>query len=150
MADGLEELWAVVHPNAPKRKRRSKWRDLEASVLRECIEWLRAHPEVLYVERRNTGAMALEGGGFIRFGSPGAADLWCIIGKLLASPCLHLFVGTCNTHVEIECKRRDGKGRLSASQKAFKAQCAERGTPYLVVTSAQDLEKKLQESGLIP
>ena len=125
-------------------RRRSKRKDLEAGVLRECIKWLRAQPDVLYVERRNTGAVQFEGGGFMRFGFPGAADLWCVVAE---GEGLLMDGATIPAHVEIECKRADGKGRLSPTQKAFQRLCHEKGIPYLVVTSAEDLAKKFRGLG---
>lgn len=121
-------------------KHRSKRKDLEASVQRECLAWLTACDNVLYVERRNSGAVQFSDGAFMRFGAKGAADIWCIVKGV------H---GHYPVHIEIECKRRDGKGRLSQHQKVFQKHCEEIGVPYLVVTSAEDLEQQLKEKGLV-
>lgn len=129
------------------RKKRTPKKDLEGTVLRECREALTALKEVVYIERRNSGSVKFTTGGFIRFGSPGAADLWCLIRhERYCSLC-----GTASelTHVEVECKRRDGKGRLSEDQKLFKHFCEESGIPYFVVTSADDMLEQLRKADLL-
>lgn len=136
-------------PLPPKKcRRRTPKKDSEAVVLRECMIYLKKCPDTVFTERRNTGAIAFEGGGFIRFGTPGAADIWCLIQDKVA-------VGGWEddydvlTHIEIECKRRDGKGKLSSAQQAFKQFCEKSGIPYFVVTSAADLDKQLKEAGFL-
>lgn len=135
-----------------KSRKRAKKKDLEAAVLKECIAFLLAHKQAVYVERRNTGAVQFEDGGYIAFGAGGAADIWCLVrtqlpldpfnqGRTLQHSGL--------LHVEIECKRRDGKGKLSEGQKAFKQFCAEQGIPYFVVTSAESMGKQLHEAGIL-
>ncbi len=121
-------------PVGPKRKRTPK-RNLEGAVVRECLRYLEDNDDVLYVERRNTGAVELQGGGYIRFGSKGAADIWCLVETYTFYP----------VHVEIECKRRDGKGRQSKDQKDFQAMCERIGVPYFLVISAEELAKKIDE-----
>lgn len=137
----------------PKRKQRTPTNDRESAVLKECLRFLRQHESVVYTERRNTGAVKFVDGFFLRFGSPGAADIWCLIGKPLYAmdldTCESEVVGSILTHAEIECKRRDGKGRLSADQKTFKRMCDDAGIPYFVVTSAEDLEKQLRGADLL-
>ncbi len=126
------------------RKRRNKTpkKDLESAVLWECLQYLDQRSDVAYVERRNTGAVEFEGGGFLRFGSPGAADIWCLIRGsdwgLAWDSVSHL------AHIEIECKRRDGKGRQSPEQIEFQEFCDSHHIPYLLVTSADELEEKLR------
>ena len=123
----------------PSRKKRTPKKDLEGAVVHECLTFLRACEQVVYIERRNTGAVQFEDGGFIRFGFKGAADIWCLISKNYHPP----------RHVEIECKRRDGKGRLSPDQKMFQNLCGGIGVLYFVVTSAEDLAEQLQKAGLL-
>lgn len=135
-------------PPKPKRQHRTPANDRESAVLSECLRFLNGHPDVVYVERRNTGAVKYISGHFVRFGSPGAADIWCIIDCDISYNDYAGPVGL--THVEIECKRRDGKGRLSAEQKTFKRMCDKSGIPYFVVTSAEDLAKHLKNAGLTP
>lgn len=138
-----------------KTRKKTKKHDLEGAVLHECIMFLSAHEQVVYVERRNTGAVQFDDGFFLRFGATGAADIWCLILRPMS---VHAACGQGRqhnisidvlTHVEIECKRRDGKGRLSEGQKEFQQFCAEAGIPYFVVTSAEDLGKKLHEAGIL-
>ena len=118
----------------PRRRRKTPKKDSESAVLRECLAWLHEQEDVLYVERRNTGALATTDGGYIKFGHKGAADIWCLVNTGMNDP----------IHVEIECKARKG-GRLSDAQKAFQARCKEIEIEYLVVRSAEELEKKLWE-----
>ena len=115
-----------------KRKRTPK-KDLEAAVQRECLKWLASQPDlVAYFERRNTGALVV-GERYIKFGSPGAADIWVLITRPGSGRVYH---------IEIECKRRSG-GRLSRAQQKFRALCNKIGVVYLVVTSAEDLQIQL-------
>lgn len=123
-------------------KQRVPRSDLEGAVLKECKALLAALPQVLYFERRNTGAVAFEDGSRIAFGSKGAADLWCLMKH--PKGCIDPI------HVEIECKRRDGKGRLSPDQEAFARLMGGIGVFHITVTSAADLENKLREIGFIP
>ncbi len=136
-----------------KPRKRSPKKDGEAVVVWECLLFLNQHPQVIYVERRNTGAIQLEGGGFIRFGSKGAADIWCLVRcrSLKDYPhgtlCMDNFdgscEGSCHTHVEIECKRSDGKGRQSEAQKKFQQFCDSQGIPYILTTSASYLAEQI-------
>lgn len=122
-------------------KQRTPKNDLEAAVLKECKAYLQTNSCVLYVERRNTGAVAFDDGSRVSFGSLGAADLWILARSPLnpANP----------RHIEIECKRRDGKGKLSESQEAFAEDMKAIGIIYLVVQSAEELRKKLESFGFM-
>lgn len=133
---------------SPFRKKSTPKKDLETAVVRECLQWLAACGQVVYTERRNTGAVEFEGGGFIRFGSKGAGDIWCLLSRSAAWECENSS-GNCLTHIEIECKRRSG-GRLSPEQKTFKHFCSTTGIPYLVVTSVDNLIEQLKKAGLLP
>ncbi|MBU2051426.1 MAG: hypothetical protein KKH61_20955 [Gammaproteobacteria bacterium] len=138
-----------------KPRKRTPKKSLEASVIRDCLALLHDYPDVIYVERRNTGAVKFTDGGFIRFGSPGGADIWC----LLATPLYELIISADDNvepvskqsgsylikHIEIEAKRADGKGRQSPAQKRFQAMCDDWGIPYLLVTSAEELQKALDK-----
>lgn len=156
----------VISPTTqtpPRKKRTTPKKDLEGAVVRECRMFLTACEQVVYVERRNTGAVQFEDGGFIRFGSKGAADIWCLVRQQLSVADISaddeddIFTfGEISTedrdlltHVEIEVKRRDGKGRLSPDQKLFEQFCEKAGIPYFVVTSAEDLASQLQKAGLL-
>lgn len=159
MMTNEQPLWKQLRGSGPPilKKRRSR-KVLEANVLKECREWLLNQDKVVYVERRNTGAMQLED-RFVPFGVKGGADLWCLIEvpllkaivpedetfNILFEPNKYYIV----SHVEIECKRRDGKGRMSDAQKKFQARCKKIGVPYFVVTSAKDLEQQLKEEELL-
>lgn len=147
-----------------KPRKRSPKKDGEAVVVRECLLFLKQCPEVIYTEKRTTGAVQFQDGGFIQFGSKGAADIWCLVrcryekhypksGEHFPKPywvCAENMdgscAGSCHTHVELEIKRADGKGRLSASQKKFQDFCRTRGIPYYVITCVAELEKALEEN----
>ncbi len=122
-----------------KPKNRTPPNDREAAVLKECLIFLATLDSVAYVERRNTGSVEFEGGGHIGFGRKGAADIWCLV---------RVYGHHTPMHIEIECKRRDGKGKLSRAQLEFQRDCENRDIPYFVVTSATELAEKLLESGL--
>ncbi len=132
-----------------KSHKRSSKKDLEGPVVKECLSLLKSLPEVLYVERRNTGAVQFPDGRFVRFGVKGGADLWCLIATPLSRYPNRLLRPIALRHVEVECKRRDGKGKQSAEQKTFEQHCGKIGVPYLLVTSAEDLRKKLACQGFL-
>lgn len=152
----FDDMFQSKTPPYYLKKKRTPKKDLEGAVVRECLMFLAACEQVVYFERRNTGAVQFEDGGFIRFGSKGAGDIWCLIrtpvdnedglfGYIAGRP----MFSTILTHVEIEAKRRDGKGRLSLDQKTFKQLCEKIGVPYLIVTSSEDLAEQLQKAGLL-
>lgn len=126
MNDSIDALFDPRDPPEPKpRQRKTPKRDLETPVIKECLVWLHKHG--YYAERRNTGAVKY-GKAFVRFGTPGGADIFAVIdGK----------------HCEVECKRRDGKGRLSDNQKEFRQRMKEYWIPYLAVTSADELAEQI-------
>ncbi len=126
-----------------KPRKRSPKKDGEAVVVRECLLFLKQHPQVIYIERRNSGAVVLEGGGFIRFGSKGAADIWCLVDRVWVCPDDPWFEHRTVEHVEIECKRADGKGRQSEAQKKFQHFCESRDIPYILTTSASYLAEQI-------
>lgn len=105
----------------PKRRRKTPKKDLETPVVKECLVWL--NRQGYYCERRNTGAVKF-GEAFVRYGTPGGADIFAVIH---------------GRHIEIECKRRDGKGRLSDNQKEFRRLMKDYEIPYIVVCSADQL-----------
>jgi hypothetical protein len=145
-------------PKPPSPKRKQNRHNLEATVLKECLAWLRANPRVVYTERRNTGVVTFTDGGRVAFGRKGASDIWCLI----QTPLYELLVpddpdqeittqesGEFSVkHVEVEIKRRDGTGKLSLAQEKFQHFCREIGVPYLVATSAEDLAEQLKKMGL--
>jgi len=149
--DGVGMIPKQIPIGKPKRKKTPK-KNLEGVVVRACLKHLREDPDVEYVERRNTGAVQLQGGGFIRFGSKGAADIWCLVrvsgNRVFPAGMNHSPL----EHVEVEVKRADGKGRLSKDQKVFQDMCNEKGIPYLVVTSVEQLIRTLHiiKYGIIP
>jgi hypothetical protein len=118
-----------------QKQKRSK--SAEAGVIRECLKWMRSQPQIIYVERRTTGFFAFEGGGGISIGYKGAPDIWCLMGRAE------------NIHVEIECKRRDGKGKLSVDQQKFQSFCNGACIPHFVVTSVNDLKNQLRKGGFL-
>ena len=138
------------------RKRRSR-KNLEAPVIKECLNFLLKHPQIIYVERRNTGAVQFQDGGFLRFGQKGAADIWCLVDTTQYLTAydkkMNQWFRSCDpikglVHVEIECKRKDGKGRQSEAQKKFQEFCEGHAIPYILTTSANQLAEKIQAIGL--
>lgn len=119
------------------RKRRSK-KGSEAPVIRDCLRYLHDCSDVVYYERRNSGAVQFQDGGFLRFGRKGAADMWCLV----RDPEWPFERGSV-VHVEVECKRADGKGRQSEAQKEFQEFCDSHHIPYILTTSALDLAEKI-------
>ncbi len=136
-----------------KPKKKTPKKNLEAHVVRECLKFLKQSPDVIYVERRNTGAVQFEDGGYVQFGQKGAADIWCLVkiglsemivpanedADIIFQPSDSYIV----KHVEIECKRSDGKGYQSVAQKKFQEFCDSRHIPYILTTSADELKLKI-------
>lgn len=124
----------------PKRRKPT----LESKVVRECLAFLKQHPRVIYVERRNTGAVKFQDGGFMRFGSKGAADIFCLLNKAGPNEIngLPIYWHGHPIHCEIECK--SAKGRLSQPQKEFREFCDKHGIPYFLARSVKDLDKALK------
>lgn len=119
----------LARPTEPPRRQKGRKADGEAVVLRACLRVLADHPAVAYFERRNTGAVQFADGGFMRFGRPGAADIFAVLRD--------------GRHIEIECKRADGKGKLSPVQARFAAIMRDLGIPYRVVISGAELQEWL-------
>jgi hypothetical protein len=113
---------------APSKRKKTPKDQLEASVIREAATVAKRRGWELH--RRNTGAVFTPNGGMIRYGEKGAADTYLIID---------------GRHIEAEAKRRDGRGRLSEAQKAFRSRCEEQGIPYIVYTSGDGFEKKIDK-----
>lgn len=89
-----------------------------------------------YVERRNTGA-ASSGDSFVRYGTPGGADLIVVV-NVCGLP----------VHIEAEAKRPSG-GRQSPKQVVFEKMCKCMGIPYFMFKSTSefiDNVKKIIES----
>lgn len=137
--------------NKSKKKRSRK--NLEAPVVKECLQYLLKCPQVIYVERRNTGAVQFQDGGFLRFGQKGAADIWCLIksktfpfksdGSIGADLPFNTDDFRFLVHVEIECKRADGRGRQSEAQKKFQEFCEGHSIPYILTISANQLAEQI-------
>lgn len=135
MSDNSDLLGPIKWPKK-KRRRTTPKNDLENAVKLECLKVLarlQVAGQVLLFERRNNLMLPTTDGGMIQAGVAGRADIWAVLSV--------------RGHVEIECKRRKG-GVLSPKQKDFRAFCAERGIPYFVVRSGEELEKNLRNSGL--
>jgi len=78
----------------------------------------------VFVERMNTGGARMLDGSFVRFGTPGRADLWvCVLGRLVL--------------LEVKTER----GRLSKDQQDWSAavvRATEGRVVYEVVRSVDD------------
>ncbi|MEI6025294.1 MAG: VRR-NUC domain-containing protein [Betaproteobacteria bacterium] len=94
----------------------------EAAALHEVLAALRAHPQVCWAERLNTGA-ARVGRRFVRFGFPGCPDVLGQLhdGRLLA--------------VEVKGPR----GRLRTEQKVVLTRVAAAGGVAFVARSLRDV-----------
>jgi len=130
--------------NLDTKRKRKHSKDLEAGVIKACLKYLRNHPAVIYVERRTTGLFPSGPNSYVSVGHKGAADIWCLIIRDWKCPDDPFFEHRCIEHIEIECKRADGKGHVSPEQKKFQAFCKEHHIPYFVVTSADELKEKLE------
>jgi len=130
----------------PERKKRRNLnrKGLENLVKKDCIALLHRLQKtgaVCLYERRNNITLPTTDGGMVFAGVRGRADMWAVVN-------LQGGVYARGKHVEIECKRADGKGSLSPKQKDFRTFCMEQDIPYLVVTSAVQLAEELQRLGV--
>lgn len=113
-----------------------KSRTPESFVLEAILDYLAA--EHILAFRLNTGAVKTEG-RFIRFGTPGMADI-------IASPVLPWMYGiSCPRFLWIESKAPTGK--QSELQKSFQRQVEEAGHSYLIAKSVDDVEEWLKKEG---
>lgn len=107
----------------PKAPRGPKETQIQATIL----TYLLARGDV-FAWRNNTGAFSPRPGQFMRYGTPGSADIlgvWAPTGQLLA----------------IEVKRPGGK--LNPDQEAWSARVRSAGGVYLLATSVEDVEHVL-------
>ncbi|MEM8737250.1 MAG: hypothetical protein AAGG38_02065 [Planctomycetota bacterium] len=104
--------------------------DSEASVMAELHGVLARHPGIRMFERRTVGVFD-RGGRNVAVGVKGRADYWAVLSN--------------GRHVEIEAKRRDGRGRLSPHQVSFREFCREHYIPYVVVKNGAELRDFLEK-----
>lgn len=96
----------------------------EATVLSDCVEWLRARGVI--ADRNNTGFGDIGGtGAMYRYGIVNGGD---IIGVLQSG-----------IHLEIECKKSNG-GRLSTGQQKRMEKVRGNNGAYFVVHGTEELE----------
>lgn len=117
----------------PPKRNKTPVKDTEAEVQRECVRYLRSLG--IPVNRQNAGKIRV-GIGFIQLALPGAADL------------VGIMPDGSGRHLEVECKRRDGKGIQSDTQKQYQELVEKWGGVYLLVTSAEDLKNQLTARSL--
>ena len=119
----IDEMFPDEPPvrHAPRRKR-APMPERESTVIRECQKWLTARGLLHW--RNNTGAVAFDGGGFIRYGQVGSPD---IIG---CTPTGYFF--------GVECKSK--KGKPSALQVAWRMRCEMSNGIYIL---AHDLTEMI-------
>ena len=79
--------------------------------------------------RQNSGGMPTRGGGFIRFGTPGAPDIVCVMQ---------------GRYIGIEVK--DIKGRLSDNQKRFQESLEAAGGIYLIARDVDEVIKYIEQA----
>jgi len=94
---------------------------------------LTRHPDVIDWERRTTGVFK-RGPRYVRTGRVGAPDLWCVLKD--------------QRHLEIECKRRDGKGRYGPDQEEFRDKCLARNGLWVGVKNEKELADYLNGLGI--
>jgi hypothetical protein len=128
----MEESFGYVDVPAQTTKSR-EMKTSETDLVRACLQWLKlAKPRGVWW-RANTGAVTMPYTSghpcgskrrFVRFGEPGMSDIQ----------------GVCDGAAWfIECKMP--KGKLSASQVAFRDAVGKAGAFYAVARSIQDLEQ---------
>lgn len=101
-------------------------------LVRDALQFLKL--KGIRAFRQNTGATKF-GTRYVRFGSPGAPDILCILPAHGAHPAGRLGC--------IEAKT--GTGRLTPDQTAWLAAARAAGALVLVVRSVQELEHELSE-----
>ncbi len=113
-------------PERKQRKRRTRKRDSESAVLRECMLWLKQYGAL--VVRTNTGTVRLDSGRWMKSGSPGWPDITGLLpdGR---------FIG-------VECKARRG-GKQLPQQKRIEQEIRKRNGIYILARSADDVAKSL-------
>lgn len=105
----------------------------ESDLLRACRQLLELRGWVVY--RVNSGALPLESGGkrrYVRFGTPGMADL------------LALREGLCREPAVLWVETKGPTGTQRASQRAFEKQVKACGCNYLLVRDLRELEAFLE------
>ncbi len=113
----------------------------EGHVLRSICEWLAI--KGIWYRRMNVGAVRTEGGGFMKFGSPGMADILAVPQMTVTcdgKPRLKLPMP-----VWIECKAP--KGTQSDAQMLFQGEVEAEGHGYCLARSIEDVAQWLKENG---
>lgn len=106
----------------------------EGQVLRSILDYLAVNR--VWCRRMNSGAIRTEGGGFMKFGSVGMADI-------LATPIRWTNqAGGIITVLWIECKTPGGK--QSQGQRNFQEEVTSSGHLYVVATSIDDVAAALE------
>lgn len=116
------------------RKRFKQWKGLERVVNTEIREVLKTHPAVVLFERRKHTSRQIDSKTgrlrWVSIGIKGRCDWWAVLLRN-------------GTHIEIEAKRKDKKGKLSPEQEEFRDECREKKIPWLECTSGKQLAKWL-------
>lgn len=92
---------------------------LEKEIQKQILEYLKI--KRVFHFRNNTGAGKLQGGRFVRFGIPGAPDIFAVKNGILWG---------------LEVKRAAAK--LSPLQEEFGAKMIDAGAKYIVLRSLDD------------
>lgn len=93
---------------------------LERDIQRQILDYLTLRRIFHY--RQNSGGLESKAGHFVRFGTPGAPDIICVIA---------------GQYVGIEVKAP--KGKLSPLQEAFGKELEAAGGRYIVARSLEDV-----------
>ena len=103
----------------------------ESEVLRECLKYLK-QAGIFHI-RMNVGAVKTES-RFVRFGTPGCADILIFVKNRVLGNIIH--------PVWAECKSSVGK--QSTNQIAFQKLVESEGHKYLTVRSVEELIEGLK------
>lgn len=112
----------------------------EADVLRECLAYLRKVG--IFHMRMNTGAVKTEK-RFVRFGTPGCADILAI-KRVRLSADLGMVGGAVEYFMPIWIECKSSVGKQSGNQTAFQRLVESEGHRYVVVRSVAEMIAGLQ------
>lgn len=104
----------------------------EGAILKSILEYLAV--KKIWHRRMNSGAVKTEGGGFMRFGTPGMADILASYDPTAQEG----FTRDLPYFLWIEVKATNGI--QSAAQKEFQTEIEKEGHYYLIARSIEDVE----------
>lgn len=111
------------------RKQSMPVHDRESTVVREVVACAKRMGIPLW---RQQAGMVQIGQSMMKLAPTGAADLTGVIAPY-------------GIRLEVECKRRDGKGRWSDDQKLWADEMNKVGCAYLLVKSGNEFEERIKK-----